>query len=560
MAASSSASNAGGNNTSSATSQGPSPPPPAPPAPAFTVPPLALRVAAVVAAVVFVWCVLPPTPPLLSPVFGPGMVLQRDTPVRLWGWSANAEGVEVIFAGQVLQPPAPVTWAAGRGRWEVTLPATAAGGGHRITISDTASGVHLLLDDVSFGDVIWCTGQSNMNGGNTPVAVAFNASAEILASAGYPWVRVFAVDDADSGRTAPLDWLVSPPRIPWSVASPNAVKRFSAACWFHGKGLADVLGPAVPLGLIESAVGGSSVQQWEPPSVVAACGDIKTWMQPTSSLWNSHVTPFTGVKVSGIVFYQGETNAMASPAQDAYYACALPFLASALRTLLDSPLALFVVVQLEAWAKFDAPYTNNQVATLREVQRALCDSVILNAAAVTAVDGGDPHSPTGSIHPRAKQLVGRRTSAAALTLYYRRPTPFAGPRYESAVAGGGPDGSLSATVLFAPPTPASPGNDGPLQLVVPSADGPYAYSSTCPPTVSQSECGGFFIRASNGVWYPANAALGPSRSVILMAFGDVPAGLAADGTASGWALWPITLLYSAAGLPAFPWNATFFQT
>jgi hypothetical protein len=34
-------------------------------------------------------------------------------------------------------------------------------------------------------------------------------------------------------------------------------------------------------------------------------------------------------------------------------------------------------------------------------------------ATITAVDGGDPFGPIGSIHPRAKQLVGRRHAAGA---------------------------------------------------------------------------------------------------------------------------------------------------
>ena len=54
----------------------------------------------------------------------------------------------------------------------------------------------------------------------------------------------------------PLTRLEYSPYIPWSVAGPSPVARFSATCWFHGKGLADALGPTIPVGLIESAWGG----------------------------------------------------------------------------------------------------------------------------------------------------------------------------------------------------------------------------------------------------------------------------------------------------------------
>ena len=46
--------------------------------------------------------------------------------------------------------------------WEVFLPPTAAGGPHTITVTDGTDGCLLQLDDVLFGDVYVCSGQSNM--------------------------------------------------------------------------------------------------------------------------------------------------------------------------------------------------------------------------------------------------------------------------------------------------------------------------------------------------------------------------------------------------------------
>lgn len=197
---------------------------------------------------------------------------------------------------------------------------------------------------------------------------------------------------------------------------------------------------------------------------------------------------------------------------------------------------------------------NAEVAALRDAQLRGGDAPASNISVITAVDGGDPFGPIGSIHPRAKQLVGRRTAAAALTTVYAISTPYAGPRYSSAVSGGGAPGSLSATVTF---TAAGPGNLGPLVVIPPSPVGPFANSSVCPVGVAASLCQGFMVQGSNGVWYPANATVqaSPAGTVVLTA-ADAPAGLTAVSTSCGWSLWPITLLYSAAGLPAFPWNET----
>jgi sialate O-acetylesterase len=495
--------------------------------------------------------------PLLSNVFGSHMVLQRGVPTSLWGWTTPGAAVVVALDGATTTS-AP---AGPDGRWVVTLPPTAAGTGHVVNITSLASGgAGVSLVDVAFGEVVWCSGQSNLSGGNTPVSYAYNATAEIAAASLFPWVRVFAVGTASNGAAAPLPQLGFPPHIPWSVAAPSSVAPFSATCWFTGKALAEALGPAVPIGLVESAWGGTSIQVWVPPGVVDACGNASSypggWPTALSSLWNAMTEPFAGMQVAHIVWYQGESNALTAEAEDGYYLCALPFLVGSLRSLFNSPTAFAAIVQLAPWASSNASF-NGQVAALRQAQLAASDA-LPHMATITAVDGGDPFGPIGSIHPRAKQLVGRRLAAAALTAVYGQPTPFAGPRYASAVPGGGAAGALSATVSFAAPSAASPGNDGPLRLISPSPDGPFANSSVCPTGVAADLCAGFALRGSDNVWYAAVAALGaaPRTLVLTASAADVPAGLTATATASGWSLWPITLLYSSGGLPAWPWNAS----
>lgn len=245
--------------------------------------------------------------PLLSNVFGNDQVLQRDAPAELWGWTKPAGVVTVTFNG-VNYTSAP---AGADGRWLVMLPAmpaTASGEpGYNISVVD-ASGSTAWLNRTLFGDVYWCSGQSNLSGGNTPVSYAYNASAEIAAAALYTWVRVFTVGTYGSGSPVPLPQLGYSPRIPWSVASPSSVAGFSATCWFAGRGIADALGSSVPLGLVESAWGGTSIQAWTPPGVVAKCGDYPPypggWPTATASLYNAMTVPFTGMKITAIVWYQ----------------------------------------------------------------------------------------------------------------------------------------------------------------------------------------------------------------------------------------------------------------
>ena len=51
----------------------------------------------------------------LPALVGSGMVLQRDTPVKIWGWADENEAVSVAFDGKISR-----TVAKG-GRWEILL-------------------------------------------------------------------------------------------------------------------------------------------------------------------------------------------------------------------------------------------------------------------------------------------------------------------------------------------------------------------------------------------------------------------------------------------------------
>ena len=101
-----------------------------------------------------------------------------------------------------------------------------------------------------------------------------------------------------------------------------------------------------------------------------------------------------------------------------------------------------------------------------------------------------------------------------------------------------------------------------MVLVAPDPNGPLANSSVCPVGVDATLCEAFSIQGSDGTWFPAVPSLvqrqtgAPGAALVLTAASGKGSGLSPIATASGWSLWPITLLYSAAGLPAFPWNET----
>lgn len=84
-----------------------------------------------------------------------GMVIQRGTKVRIWGWAAPGEKVTVRFAGETLR----ATTDDSR-HWEVLLPAHGSGGPYNLDVDGIN---HIALHNVYVGEVWVCGGQSNMD-------------------------------------------------------------------------------------------------------------------------------------------------------------------------------------------------------------------------------------------------------------------------------------------------------------------------------------------------------------------------------------------------------------
>src|ERR1035437_2058632 len=72
----------------------------------------------------------PGPPPFVSTIFGNNMVLQRNKPDAIWGWSDPGDQVKVEIAG----PPATAVAGADH-RWQAKIDPPAAGGPYRMTIT-----------------------------------------------------------------------------------------------------------------------------------------------------------------------------------------------------------------------------------------------------------------------------------------------------------------------------------------------------------------------------------------------------------------------------------------
>jgi sialate O-acetylesterase len=174
-----------------------------------------------------------------------GMVLQRDADVKIWGWAAPGEAVAVEFRDNTYR-----TTATESGEWEITITPVTAGGPHSMTIRASNT---IMLDDIYFGEVWICSGQSNME---LPMSMVSPLYQEEINQAHYPLIRHFAVPqkynfneplkDLDGGS--------------WKLATPTSVNDFSAVAFFFARELHQKYN--IPIGLINTSLGGSPAESW----------------------------------------------------------------------------------------------------------------------------------------------------------------------------------------------------------------------------------------------------------------------------------------------------------
>ena len=174
-----------------------------------------------------------------------GMVLQRDSKVKVWGWAGGGEKISVHFIDSVYTAS-----ADSAGDWSIVLAGLKAGGPYEMRIE--ASNV-LTVKDIMIGEVWVCSGQSNMELTMKTVRPIYE---DEIANAQNPFIREFTVpqtydfnkphQDLDSGS--------------WQSATPATVLQFSAVAYFFGKELYEQY--KVPIGLINTSLGGSPIESW----------------------------------------------------------------------------------------------------------------------------------------------------------------------------------------------------------------------------------------------------------------------------------------------------------
>ncbi|HUN26779.1 MAG TPA: sialate O-acetylesterase [Steroidobacteraceae bacterium] len=280
---------------------------------------------------------------------------------------------------------------------------------------------------------------------------------------------------------------------------------------YEGGGL---LPGASPRG-VELADGGIvPLADWEYRAVPARVGypPSAPW-QPAggvTTLYNAMIAPLGSIGLSGVLWYQGESN---TDQAQAYQPLLAELMADWRRQFgADLP---FLVVQLPNYGPPPLAPAESDWATLREAQRRAVAGDPHAALAVT-IDIGEPRN----LHPTDKQDVGIRLARAARHLIYGERIAPSGPIPLAAARS-----ALGITVPF---------GDIAGRLVAYGHDTPIGFEL----------CG-----ADPGSCRYADARIEGSRVILA-----VPSASAPVRVRYCWAASPICTLYDLSGLPAGPFE------
>ncbi len=411
----------------------------------------------------------------LPAIVSSNMVLQRSTKVVLWGWADAQE--KITIDASWLNEPLYVN-ADKEGNWRIEAETTNSKESQTIAVKSAES--EILLENILFGEVWLCSGQSNMQ---QPI-LGYSGqptfgSAMAIANAHNPNLRLFTVDRVGS-KTPEKD---VEKYTPWQQATQENVAGFSAVAYFFGQQLQKILD--VPVGMIHTSWGGSSVQAWISNEVISSHQEVnledvdisKGTNHIPTALYNAMIHPLIPYAIKGVLWYQGESNRK----EPEEYKKLFPAMVKDWRTRWGNGDFPFYFVQIAPYwyNDVDAFTTVDNSAFIRETQLQ-CVDLIPNSGIAITMDIGDKFC----IHPPKKKEVADRLLFNALNQTYGfENVDGLSPVYESMEI-----------------------NEGEIQLTFRNAEtGLYAFK----------ELSGFEIAGKDKVFHPATATIVDRKHVLV---------------------------------------------
>ncbi len=315
------------------------------------------------------------------------MVLQRGKNMKISGFGVDG----TVVTASLLDKTASATVAGGK--WTVNFPPMPTT--KSTTLTFTASdGTEKVFNNIAIGEVIMCSGQSNMTMG-------MGNSHTDYRDKDYADIRLFVTPNNNATSATENDDIA---KGQWKIATKGNAKEFSMVGWIAGQQLYNNTNGEFPIGLIWAAESGTAIQYWVPSGTYSHDPDLKK-ISKTGSRYNARVAPWTGFTVGHLIWYQGESNSF----HEQNYEKDMTAFIDAYRNAFDDQSMKFVVICLptyDAKASYN-PGTFRSFNLVREGQYNVSlhmDGV----ASIVTIDSGS----TSTVHPGDKVNLSKRTAKA----------------------------------------------------------------------------------------------------------------------------------------------------
>lgn len=354
---------------------------------------------------------------MVPEIFSNDMVLQRSKKIPIWGKARPGAEIQVRFNKQQKN-----TIVNADSSWIVYLdPLKASTIGQDLIIS---SDITKKFSNVLVGDVWICSGQSNME---YPLDRTLTRYAPPKRSEDIATTEFKRENKSNAVRYIYVEKiLTSYPKLPtkgWFTAADTMLRRISAIGYFFGKEIEQEVG--VPIGIISTSWGGTRIEEWTPDWAYANASFFAEQFQKDQKIdglkpgqkYRSLIQPMIPFAVKGVLWYQGESNAIIE--DQATYPQKFKLLIDAWRAELKDPDLPFYTVQLAPLyytaRKDPKPHRGTLLPEFWEAQ-----TNCLSFSNVDMVITSDLVDDLRDIHPSYKWEIAHRLALQALKKEYGR--------------------------------------------------------------------------------------------------------------------------------------------
>lgn len=344
----------------------------------------------------------------VSGAFSSHMVLQRESPIRVWGFSTNVGGkVRGEFMGEGVS----ATVSDG-GEWELVFSSHLYTWEPQTMIIYDDMGHRVVFEDILLGDVWLIGGQSNAELNLAP-CMELTPSVTFCESDNF---RLFSQTQAyvythQEYCNFPQPDVINPEWC-WKLPGERASLEFSAMGWYFASEVTKK--SQIPLGMVMVCAGGACIRELLPEDVAHGIGYTYGANVRESGYYNTLIHPFLKLAFKGMLFFQGESEGGDKSLADRY----------------DLELALLVADERARFGR-QFPFYYVQISDYRDegsqffpwhdiirVKQLDALSEIPNSAITVSMDLGSPEGYHDWAHSPRKLELGERLAALVLAREY----------------------------------------------------------------------------------------------------------------------------------------------